>query len=110
MFKNRRNLNSERRMARLNRIGQAPDKPQAKNPVENLVVELNTNIQEKEEMSMEKLILDQPNRVTLKGTVEAVVVSNNLPLNETPIDTTKKNEEILINEDPMDGIQIILND
>lgn len=55
-----------------------------------------------------KLILDQPERVTAEGTVESVVVT------DTPVqrlhDSTenKKKPEVLLTEDPLDGVEIIL--
>ena len=63
----------------------------------------------KKEMTMnnQKLILDQPETVTNEGVVE-FVVSTDLPLNENdPKNQTKK--EVLINEDPIDGVKIILS-
>ena len=72
--------------------------------VENLVV----NPEIVKEEVMDKLILDQPDRITTEGRVERVVVSQTLPLNETPLESTDK--DVLLTEDPMDGIQIILND
>lgn len=57
---------------------------------------------------VEKLILDQPNTVTEKGTVEHVVEDEKKKkLNEVPQDETQK--DILINEDPLDGVEILLD-
>lgn len=59
-------------------------------------------------MSEEKLILDQPERVTSEGTVESVI--------SNPPKTRKKNEsrinktqdhDVLLNEDPMSGVEIL---
>lgn len=76
-------------------------------------VEAETQLTEvllKEENDMQKLILDQPDRVTTEGRVERVVAPTKImPLNEEPIDPTKQ-KDILLTEDPMEGIQIILND
>lgn len=60
----------------------------------------------KEIMENQKLILDQPETVTNEGVVERVVVGD-LPLNENDPQTGKK-KEVLINEDPIDGVKIIL--
>lgn len=53
-----------------------------------------------------KLILDQPNTVTANGTVEHVVASQTI--NEAIPDANKK--EVLLNETPLDGVEIIIND
>ena len=57
-----------------------------------------------------KLILDQPDRVTPAGKVEQVLVSPKQKLNETQPQPQSQSAEVLINEDPLSGIQIILND
>jgi hypothetical protein len=104
----------EKRNNRYNRLGaRFPGKPPVvleiiqpeilPNPVEN-----KPEILQKEQI-MDKLILDQPDRITTEGRVETVLVSPTLPLNETPVDPTKE-KEVLINEDPMDGIEIVLNE
>ena len=67
--------------------------------------------EQKEEIKMaEKLLVDQPDQVTVEGTVEHVVLSTddkNKKLNEgQPVDDQ---DEALINEDPMDGIQILID-
>ena len=58
----------------------------------------------------EKLLVDQPDQVPVGGTVEHVVLSTddkNKKLNEgQPVDDQ---DEALINEDPMDGIQILID-
>ena len=60
------------------------------------------------ESTESKLILDQPDTVTKSGKVEHVSTSEeDSQLNDS---TENKNEhEILLNEDPMDGIDIILD-
>lgn len=69
-----------------------------------------TDILLKEENNMVKLILDQPDRITTEGRVELVTApSKIMPLNEEPTDPTKQ-KDVLLTEDPMEGIQIILND
>lgn len=71
--------------------------------------------EQKEEIKMaEKLLVDQPDQVTVEGTLEHVVLSTdgkNKKLNEgQPVDDKDKDEaEALINEDPLDGIQILIN-
>ncbi len=55
---------------------------------------------------MEKLIVDQPDRVTNEGTVEDIVDPKVTQLNEgEPQEDLDK--DILLVEDPMDGIEII---
>lgn len=53
-----------------------------------------------------KLILDQPNTVTANGTVEHVVA--NQTINEAIPDANQK--EVLLNETPLDGVEIIIGD
>ena len=57
-------------------------------------------------MQEQKLILDQPDKVTTEGTVENVVVDQikKQKLNEG--DQVQK-PEVLLNEDSMDGVQIL---
>lgn len=57
-------------------------------------------------MNEEKLILDQPDRVTSEGTVEQVVTTQQKKLNE--VEKSEPQKEILLTEDPMDGVEIIL--
>lgn len=73
-------------------------------------IEDNKNPNERNNMTEQKLILDQPDRVTPAGKVESVVVSPKQKLNETQPQTQTQSAEVLINEDPLSGIQIILND
>lgn len=60
-------------------------------------------------MNEQKLILDQPDRVTSEGTVEQVVVKQQ-PVQKLNDSVEKKQppKEVLLTEDPMDGIEIIL--
>lgn len=63
-----------------------------------------------EETEMEnKLILDQPDTVTQSGKVEYVVAGDPAvkQLNDN-VDPTKKVPEVLLTEDPLDGVEIIL--
>jgi len=62
-----------------------------------------------ETMSEEKLILDQPDQVTDQGKVEHVCCDPQKQLNEgCPNEEDKK--DVLLREDPLDGVKIILND
>lgn len=56
-------------------------------------------------MNEEKLILDQPDTVTAEGTVENVVKQEPQKLNEASPNDPKK--DVLLTEDPMDGVEII---
>ena len=56
-------------------------------------------------MNEEKLILDQPETVTAEGTVEQVVEKKPQKLNEAAPTDPKK--DVLLTEDPMDGVEII---
>lgn len=58
------------------------------------------------DMNEKKLILDQPDTVTNQGKVEHVIVNPNKQLN----DSTQNEEqpEVLLNESPLDGVEIIL--
>lgn len=71
-------------------------------PKNNALVEL------KENTMPEKLILDQPDRVTNQGTVENVLAEpKKQPLNESQ--PKQPQPDVLLTEDPMDGVEIILN-
>jgi len=61
-------------------------------------------------MNEQKLILDQPDRVTSEGTVEQVVTKQQLSqkLNDSVEKKQPPKEEVLLTEDPLDGIEIIL--
>ena len=63
-----------------------------------------------EEGNMEdKLILDQPDLVTGVGTVEQVVTEPpKIPLDEEESPETAQ-KDVLINEEPLDGVEIILD-
>lgn len=67
--------------------------------------------QDREEkiMTENKLILDQPEQVTEKGTVEHVQTNapTAQPLNEQPGGLVPNEGKKLLNEDPMDGVTII---
>lgn len=57
-----------------------------------------------------KLILDQPDMVTERGQVEHVVRQPQVPqqpLNDATGDVQKQ-PEVLLTEDPLDGVEIIL--
>jgi len=70
-------------------------------PKDNPLKTLNES--ETNKMSDNKLILDQPETVTSQGQVEHVVV------NESPDqDSSEKKTEILLNESPIEGLEIIL--
>lgn len=63
--------------------------------------------QPKEIIMEEKLIVDQPDCITIEGKVEHVVVqSKEKPLNEESPECVEK--DILLVDDAMDGIEIIL--
>lgn len=61
-------------------------------------------------MSEEKLILDQPDQITEKGKVEHVVIQDDKKINESFPKKEEKKKDTLINENPLDGVEIILND
>ena len=68
--------------------------------------------QERNTMTEDKLILDQPAQVTIDGTIEHVVkktvpIQPPKPLNEV-LPQTGSDSAILINEEPLDGVEIIL--
>lgn len=58
-------------------------------------------------MSEEKLILDQPDVITNEGKVEQIVSSPQQELNETEGQEEQK-PDVLLNEGPIDGVEIIL--
>ena len=107
----KRNLSKEKKIARLNRIGERSRIQGEKitpPSAHNIAAEAElTEVLIKEE-NMQKLILDQPERVTNEGTVETFI--GNVQLNEIENDPLNKKKNVLITEDPMEGIQIILND
>jgi hypothetical protein len=63
----------------------------------------------KEDKKMEenKLILDQPDKVTDRGTVEHVMDNSTPVQNINDSVDNKKKPDVLLNEGPMDGIEII---
>lgn len=70
----------------------------------SLVKEVN----EKGENMENKLLVDQPNKVTPQGVVEYVAPSKDLKLNDSTTSDNKEVSEVLLTEDPMDGVQIIM--
>lgn len=64
-------------------------------------------VKKEEQVSEKKLILDQPDMVTAKGTVEHVV-DDNAPVQRIndSVENGKK-PDILLNEGPVDGVEII---
>ena len=58
---------------------------------------------------MQKLILEQPNKVTIQGTTESVMVEAPVQqkLNETPQKVNQLAPDVLLVENPLDGIDII---
>lgn len=62
----------------------------------------------KMKMDEQKLILDQPDKVTNEGKVEQVVVPTAPPKNKKKNETNQPKGEVLINEDPMSGVEIIM--
>lgn len=59
-------------------------------------------------MAEKKLILDQPDTITHKGKVEHVVEDGALQKLHDASDPTKKQQDVLLTEDPLDGVEIIL--
>ena len=59
----------------------------------------------------ETLILDQPDQVTTAGKVEHVVKkpSKKKKLNETMPPEDPQNNEVLLNDAPIDGVEILLD-
>ena len=76
-------------------------------PQEAILVRTIVSPQQEREQKMkeEKLLLDQPEKVTVEGTVEQVVKNPVKKLNETPV--VDPSQEVLLTEDPMDGVQIL---
>jgi hypothetical protein len=69
------------------------------------------NSTKEEEMTEKHLILDQPDTITQQGKIERVMVEPNAkPINDSATnELPKKTEEILISENPLDGIEIIVD-
>jgi len=80
-------------------------------PPLNLLKYIETVVPANTEKNMEnKLILDQPDMVTERGQVEHVVRQPQVPqqpLNDATGDVQKQ-PEVLLTEDPLDGVEIIL--
>ena len=55
----------------------------------------------------DKLILDQPDQITNQGKIEHVVADNQKALIKEN-DASKNEENVLITENPIDGLEIIL--
>lgn len=65
--------------------------------------------QKEENMAEQKLILDQPDTITHGGKVEYVVgVDPTVRRLNDNVDPSKKTPEVLLTEDPLDGVEIIL--
>ena len=71
-------------------------------------VEAPTNLNENivKESTVEKLILDQPERVTRQGQTEQFVRPEN-SLKEINMENNVKGKEFLLTENPLDGVDII---
>jgi hypothetical protein len=76
---------------------------------EAIIVECIISPDQERTNNMNKLILDQPDRVTTQGKTEVVVsdIPTPVKLNEVPVEG-KNPQDVLINENPIDGVQIIL--
>lgn len=77
--------------------------------IEEVVPQNALNENKENSMIENKLILDQPDTVTSKGKVEHVV-NDSIPvqaINDSN-DSDAKKTEILLNESPIDGLEIIL--
>lgn len=59
-------------------------------------------------MNQEKLILDQPDRVTSEGTVEQIVTKQKPVQLNDGVAERKEKQDVLLTEEPMDGVEIIL--
>jgi hypothetical protein len=69
-------------------------------------------LNEAQENSMEKLILDQPEKFTARGHSEAVNVNNHPQVEsckaaQENANASNKNKDVLLTENPLDGIDII---
>lgn len=75
-----------------------------------LVREIYSPEQEKQ-MQEQKLLVDQPNVVTSEGTVEHVIPTAKpaQPLNEGQPGEQAEQKDVLLNEDPLSGVDIILD-
>ena len=80
--------------------------PKVETPVVDNVEVLKENASQGEKM--EKLILDQPDKVTHQGKIERVVQPQPKVIKDHKINSVEQQaEEILLNENPMSGIDII---
>jgi hypothetical protein len=67
------------------------------------------NTQEQNMENQKKLLLDQPDTITNQGKIEHVVVQNQpQPLNDSTGPVQQSTGEVLLTEDPLDGVEIIL--
>lgn len=76
-------------------------------PTEAVLVKTLRSQDEDKKMNEEKLILDQPDMVTNKGKVEHVVANPRKVLTETPVEENAEVKDVLLTEDPLDGITIL---
>jgi hypothetical protein len=74
-----------------------------------LIKELQSPAKEKAAMAEEKLILDQPDTVTQKGTVEHVV-DQDVPVQKLNEADSEEQTEVLLNESPVDDGFVIVGD
>lgn len=73
-----------------------------------LVREITSPEQERINMQeQQKLILDQPDTVTNEGKIEHVVTQKPQKMNEQAPQAKAGAPEVLLNEDPMEGVEII---
>lgn len=77
---------------------------------------VNTNINTEEQTASEnmntekQLILDQPDTITHQGKIERVIQDpNTIPLNDATAIKPNTQPETLINEAPIDGVEIIID-
>ncbi len=67
-----------------------------------------TNMQEQQLIQeQQKLILDQPDQITDKGKVEHVVPNQQPQKMNEQVQQQQPKPEVLLNEDPMEGVEII---
>lgn len=64
--------------------------------------------QKEQTMSEKKLILDQPDTITAHGKTEQVVPESPTQQFNDTTNPEAKNADVLLNESPIDGVQIIL--
>jgi hypothetical protein len=93
-----------------------PEKPAFPNQENEVNQEISENEQKKEEIMSEKLLLDQAPCITNQGTVEQVVVQpeesgivilDNFKPKKNKKAKEQKINEVLFNESPIEGIQIL---